>query len=152
MMNLFSLIAKQVRHRHELFDEEDRIMQKLVSVGYHLHEADAALTLMQKLVKQQDENFFGADTSISMRTMNNEERSRFTTEAFSFAVKLGHLGVLSEDQREELLEQAMNLYSCQIEIGHIKTLIAYLLFASVHDRQEDSAFSRMRSRRDTVWN
>ncbi len=152
MMNLFSLIAKQVRHRQELFDEEDRIMQKLVSVGYHLHEADAALTLMQSLVKKRDENFFAADASISMRTMSSEERSRFTTDAFSFAVKLGHLGILSEDQREELLEQAMNLYSGQIETGHIKTLIAYLLFANVHDRQEDTAFARVRNRRDTVWN
>ncbi len=152
MMNMFSLIAKQVRHRQELFDEEDRIMQKLVSVGYHLHEADAALTLMQSLVKKQVENYFGRDASTGMRTMSNEERSRFTADAFGFAVKLGDLGVLSEDQREELLEQAMNLYSGRIEIGHIKTLIAYLLFANVHEHQEDSAFSRARNRRDTVWN
>jgi uncharacterized protein Smg (DUF494 family) len=150
MMHLFSLIADQVRNKKELFDEEGRIMQQLVSVGYHFHEADAALTLMQAFVKKQDETFFGAGAPARMRTMSSEERARFTIEAFSFAVKLGHLGVISEDQREELIEKAMNAYTGRIQIDHVKTLAAFLLFANSRE-YEETTFSPS-SRRTTAWN
>ena len=97
MINLFSLIADQVKSRQELFDEEGKIMQALLNVGYPLHQADAAITLMQTLVQKQSENFFGPDQSFhrGVRTMNSEERRRFSADAFAFAVKLTHLGVLS---------------------------------------------------------
>lgn len=154
MMNLFSLIADQVRNRQELFDQEGRIMQTLLNDGYHLHEADAALTLMQTLVRKQDDSFFGPDQTgrhlRGMRTMNSEERSRFEAEAFAFALKLTHLGVLSEDQREELLERAMNLYREKIELAHIKALVAFMLFTSVQER--DELASSTRPIRKTAWN
>lgn len=153
MMNMFSVIAEQARNRQELFDEEGTIMQKLVNAGYPLHQADAALRLMQTLVQKQDENFFGrnrAAHAFGMRTMNTEERRRFTTDAFAFAQKLTHLGVLSEDQREELLEKAVRLYSGKIELQHIKALVAFMLFTSSQER-EDAASTRPRIK-DTAWN
>jgi uncharacterized protein Smg (DUF494 family) len=153
MMNLFSLIADQVRNRQELFDHEGRIMQTLLNDGYHLHEADVALTLMQTLVRKQDDSFFGPEQSghpRGMRTMNSEERSRFEAEAFAFALKLTHLGVLSEDQREELLERAMNLYREKIDLAHVKALVAFMLFTSVQERDELASGSR--PIRKTAWN
>ncbi len=151
MMHLFSLIASQVRNRKDLFDEEGRIMQQMVSAGYHFHEVDAALTLMQAFVQKQDETFLDTGAAESMRTMSSEERARFTIEAFSFAVKLGHLGVISEDQREELIEKAMNAYTGRIEIDHVKTLAAFLLFANPREQREEMTFSASQ-RRITVWN
>ena len=58
MMNLFSLIADQVRDKQELFDNEGKIMQALLNSGFRLREADAALMLMQALVQKQSESFF----------------------------------------------------------------------------------------------
>jgi uncharacterized protein Smg (DUF494 family) len=153
MMNLFSLIADQVRNKQELFDDEGKIMQMLLNDGYHLHEADAALTLMQTLVKKQTESFFGpeqANFPAGMRTMNSEERRRFSADAFAFALKLAHLGVLSEDQREEILERAMTLYREKIELEHIKALVAFQLFAHSHEREDSAATPR--KTRNTAWN
>jgi uncharacterized protein Smg (DUF494 family) len=153
MMNLFSLIADQVRNKQELFDHEGRIMQTLLNDGYHLHEADAALTLMQTLVRRQDEGFFGSEQTgypVGMRTMNSEERNRFETEAFAFAVKLTHLGVLSEDQREEVLERAMNLYRERVDLHHMKSLVTFMLFTSTQERDDPSSFRRVMKR--TAWN
>ncbi len=154
MMTLFSLIAGQVRNKQELFDHEGRIMQTLLNDGYHLHEADAALTLMQTLVRRHDENFFGPEKNgtrlLGIRTMNSEERSRFDAEAFAFALKLAHLGVLSEDQREELLERVMTVYRERISIDHVKALVAFMLFTSVQERDEVSSSNR--PIRKTAWN
>jgi uncharacterized protein Smg (DUF494 family) len=155
MMHLFSLIADQVQNKQELFDEEGKIMQALLNNGYRLHEADAALTLMQNLVQKQSEELFPAaplsNTAAGFRALNCEERGRFTIDAFSFVTKLAHLGIISEDQREELLDRAMTVYTERIELEHIKTLIAFTLFVPQHERAANDK-SVTRQIKTTAWN
>jgi uncharacterized protein Smg (DUF494 family) len=152
MMTLFLLIADQVREKQELFDEEGKIMQALLNNGCRLNEADAALTLVQALVQRQSEDFFPAtrNSSPRMRTMNREERCRFTVDAFGFAAKLTNLGIIGEDQREELLERAMTVFPERIEIDQIKTLVALTLF--VHPHEQDVNVPAVRRIRKTSWN
>jgi uncharacterized protein Smg (DUF494 family) len=154
MMDLFSLIADQVRNKQELFDNEGKIMQTLLNNGIRLQEADAALTLMQALVQKQSESFFTTEpmvSSIGTRAMNREERERFTVDAFSFVSKLTHLGIIAEDQREDLLEKAMTTYTERIELEDIKNLIALILFISPYDREYGSS-SGIRRIKKTAWN
>jgi uncharacterized protein Smg (DUF494 family) len=149
MMDLFSLIADQVRNKQELFDNEGKIMQTLLNSGFRIQEADAALTLMQVLVQQQSDSFFTnkpRTAPLRMRTMNREERERFTIEAFAFVSKLANLCIISDDQREELLEKAMTTYTERIELDQIKNLIAY-----THDPENNSP-DNLRKIRNTAWN
>lgn len=155
MMNLFSLIAGQIRHRQELFDNEGTIMQSLLNSGHRLQDADAALTLMQELVRKEREQYFGPRETMqhtpTIRSMTREERSRFSLEAFGFISKLTHLGIITEGQREELLDRAMAVYVDRIEFDHIKTLIAYNLFTNPQERDhaDDASLRRIK---DTSWN
>ncbi len=153
MMNLFSLIADQVQDRQELFDEEGKIMQALLNSGCRLHEADAALTLIQKLVQKQLEELIepATDSPSGMRAMNREERERFTVEAFGLTAKLTRLGIISEDQREHLLERAMTVYTERVELEHMKTLIAFTLFGYPQERDADAPAVGRRIRK-TAWN
>ncbi len=154
MMDLFSLIADQVRNKQELFDNEGKIMQALLNSGFRITDADAALTLMQTLVHSQSEKFITREqpsSSIRMRSMNREERERFAVDAFGFVSKLTHLGIISEDQREELLEKAMTTYTERIELDDIKNLIASIFFVSPHDREQNSS-ANLRRIKDTAWN
>jgi len=153
-MTLFSLIADQVQNKQELFDEEGKIMQALLNNGCRLHEADAALTLMQTLVQKQSEELFTTAvpaSPVSMRAMNREERDRFTVDAFGFITKLTNLGIISDDQREELLEHAMTVYTERIELGHIKGLVAFTLFFHPHE-QDAHVPAVIRRTRKTSWN
>ncbi len=153
-MDLFSLIADQVRNKQELFDNEGKIMQALLNSGFRITDADAALTLMQTLVHSQSEKFITREqtsSSIRMRSMNREERERFAVDAFGFVSKLTHLGIISEDQREELLEKAMTTYTERIELDDIKNLIASIFFVSPHDREQGSA-ANLRRIKNTAWN
>jgi uncharacterized protein Smg (DUF494 family) len=155
MMNLFSLIANEVRNRQELFDHEDRIMQALLKSGCRIHEADAALTLMQNLVQQETENFFIptlTSPSLRLRSMNREERDRFTVEAFGFLSKLAHIGIITEDQREELAEKAMSACNGRIDLDHIKSLIAFVLFVGPLEWEQNAASSGLRRIKKTAWN
>ncbi len=154
MMDLFSLIADQVRNKQELFDNEGKIMQTLLNNGFLLTEADAALTLMQTLAQNQSESLITREpksSSIRMRAMNREERERFTVDAFGFVSKLTHLGIISEDQREELLEKAMSTYTERIDLDDIKNLIAMIFFVSPHEREHSSS-ANLRRIKDTAWN
>jgi len=153
MMTLFSLIADQVQRKQDLFDNEGKIMEALLNNGCRIQEADAALTLMQTLVRQQEDDFLATlPMAINcLRTMSREERDRFSLDAFSFAAKLTHLGIITEDQREELLERAMSAYADRIELDHIKALVAFSLFHQVTDQDiEVPVFSRKIKR--TAWN
>lgn len=153
IINLVSLIAEQVQTRQELFSNEGKIMDSLMNSGYRLHEADAALTLMQTLA-QNDENTFSskgdAPIPTGMRAMNTEERSRFAMEAFSFITKLAHLGIITGDQREDILEKALTLHSRKIDLSQVKTLIALNFFADAQE-DEDLLLSSL-SIKGTAWN
>jgi len=152
MMTLFSFIADQVQNKQELFDEEGKIMEALLKNGCVVQEADAALTLMQALVqKESDSLFAGFCTPVSMRTMNREERKRFTIEAFGFVTKLTNLGIVSEDQREELLEQALTVYPGRVELDQIKTLVAFTLFSNSQE-QDTNAPEVGRHIKKNSWN
>ncbi|HXY61501.1 MAG TPA: DUF494 family protein [Nitrospirota bacterium] len=154
IMHLFSLIADQVQNKQELFDEEGKIMEALLNHGYRLHEADSALTLMQTLVQKQAEELFAPTIMLprsGLRAMNGEERRRFTVAAFGFITKLSHLGIISVDQCEELLERAMTIYTERIELDHIKTLIAFTLFAPHHELVANDK-TIIRQTRTTIWN
>jgi uncharacterized protein Smg (DUF494 family) len=147
MINLFSHIADQVKNRQELFDEESRIMQSLLNVGYPLHEADAGLTLMQTLVRQQRDHFLMGDRG-GMRAMNSEERRRFTPDAFAFPLKLASLGVITHQQQEALLEKAMAMFKGRIELDQVKALVADMLFSG----QDDSSSPGFLPVKGNSWN
>lgn len=154
LMDLFSVIAGRVRNKEELFDDEGKIMHALLDDGYRLHEADAALSLMQSLAGKEPYGFSpmrDAPSPLRLRAMSSEERERITVDAFGFVSKLTHLGIISEDQREELLEKALTVYAERIELDHIKTLVAYALFVSPHERNHDGPSAFRRIKRE-AWN
>jgi len=155
MMNLFSLIADQVRHKQELFDDEGKIMESLLNSGYRIQDADTALTLMQTLVQRQAETFFEPERAVQTsgaRAMNNEERGRFTVEAFSFVTKLTHLEIISEDQREDVLDRSLELYAGRIELDQVKALVAFSVFAATNTEYDDAPSSSRRRIKRTAWN
>ncbi len=155
MINLVSIIADQVRNKQELFDNEGKIIQVLLNSGCHLSEADAAITLMQQLVQNDTEGFLAPAQSapaIQMRAMNREERERFTIEAFSLISKLVRLGIISEDQREELLEKALLTYPGRIELDNIKSLVSFLLFVASDDQERSESAFPIRRMKRTAWN
>jgi len=153
IINLVSLIAEQVQTKQELFSKEGTIMDSLMNSGYRLQEADAALTLMQTLAQGEEDAISvkgKAPIPAGMRAMNTEERARFAMEAFGFITKLAHLGIITGDQREDILEKALTLHVRKIELSHVKTLIALNLFA---DAQEDEElFLSSLSIKGTSWN
>jgi Smg protein len=152
MMTLFSFIADQVRDKQQLFDDEGKIMQALLNNGCILQEADAALTLMQTMAQKESENLFvGLRAPVSMRIMNREERDHFTIDAFGFITKLTSLGIVSEDQREELLDRAMTAYPDRIGLDQIKSLVAFTLFSNSQDQDENTPLVGHRIRK-TSWN
>ncbi len=153
-MDMFSLIAEQVRNKQELFDNEGKIMESLLNNGYRLQDADAALTLIQSLVQKEIDDFPELEYthgSLITRNMTMEERERFTMDAFGFVLKLTRLGIIDDDQRDEVFENAMNLFAGRIDLDCIKMLIALILFDSSRDRGRTVSTGSRRIKKN-AWN
>jgi len=153
IMHLVSLITDQVQTRQDLFSNEGKIMDSLMSSGYRLHEADAALTLLQALSQNDDDRLAGEERVVlkdGMRSMNTEERSRFTIEAFGFITKLSHLNIISEEQREEILDKALSIHSGRIGLSQMKSLLALDLFS--HGLEHDGMLDPGPDHKGTIWN
>ncbi len=146
MMNMVTLIADHVQTKQELFSNEGKIMDSLMSSGYHLQEADAVVTLMQSLAG----NAASPRPTPGLRTMTTQERSRFTLEAFSLVVKLAALGIIDEDQREDVVEKALSLHQGKIDLASVKTLLAVNLFGDPAEYKELA--SAAENRRGATWN
>jgi len=152
-MNLVSLITDQVQTKQDLFSNEGKIMDSLMSSGYRLHEADAALTLMQALSQDEDDGPPGEERVVlkeGMRSMSTEERSRFTIEAFGFITKLSSLNIISEEQREEVLDKALSIHSGRIGLSHMKALLSLDLFAN--EQENESILDSALNHKGMVWN
>jgi len=109
------------------------IIQALLNSGYHPREADAALMIMQSLALEGRVDPLprgGTGDAAPARCMTREERARFTPEAFSFVLRLSRLGMISEEQREEILEKALAVYAGRIMTDQVRTLVAVLLFTN----------------------
>jgi len=150
MMNLVSLIAGQVQTKQELFSNEGRIMDMLMSSGYRLQEADAAITLMQSLAQDDSRTADRSRSIAGMRAMSTEERNRFTIDAFGLVIKLTVLGVIDEDQREDVLEKALSLHRGRIDLDAVKALLALNLFGD--PAEYDELASARTDLRGSTWN
>jgi Smg protein len=152
IMNIVSLIADQVQTRKELFRDEGRIMDTLMSSGYHLHEADATLTLMQSLAGtggDAGEDARPAEPA-GMRAMSTQERARFSIEAFGFISKLATLGVITEDEREAIIEKSLALHRGRVLLDEVKSLLALSLFTDGREPEDPPVFAA--DSRGALWN
>lgn len=152
-MNLVSLIANQVQCKQDLFSNEGKIMDSLMHSGYRLTEADAGLALMQSLSQGEETDPDSSDCTKSpsvMRAMSTLERQRFTVEAFGFVTKLAHLGIINEEQREDILEKALTLHARKVGLADVKTILALSLFADARE-YEDLLVTAM-DRHGASWN
>jgi len=91
-------------------------------------------------------------SALHVRAMNTEERDRFTVEAFSLISKLVRLGIISENQREELLEKALLTFPGRIELGNIKSLVSFLLFVPPDEQERSEPSFPIRRMKKTAWN
>ncbi len=149
-MNLVSLIADQVQTRQDLFSNEGKIMDVLMSGGYHLQEADAAITLMQTLARETAHAVERTRAFTGIRSMSTEERNRFALDAFGLVIKLAVLGIIDEDQREDIIEKALSLHRGKIDLASVKTLLALNLFGDPGDYQDLLSVSKHRP--GSSWN
>ena len=132
MMHLFSLIAEQVSDKQELFDNEGKIMAALVDSGCHLHEVDAAITLMQSLVRARTDDIFCAASpgrTKGLRAMDVGRSASALRPRPSGSSPASRSSALSPGDRREILERAMDVFPERIELSQIKTLVAFTLFS-----------------------
>ncbi|HAS53697.1 MAG TPA: hypothetical protein DCS42_05965 [Nitrospiraceae bacterium] len=83
--------------------------------------------------------------------MNRQERSRFDPEAFDFVLRLHRLAMISEEQRDELLDKAMAVHAGRIDLEQVQSLVALMFFTRDYPYEFNGAGQEDRLP-DMTWN
>ncbi|MFQ5707403.1 MAG: DUF494 family protein [bacterium] len=109
----------------------DLLSKDLLKKGYTENEISSAFSWLLERMKSDSEELIenqGCIMQNSFRHLHEVERSIISTESFGYMIQLKELGIIDENQLEQILERAMMLGVSHINITEIKTIVASVLF------------------------
>jgi uncharacterized protein Smg (DUF494 family) len=105
-------------------------INKLQSLGYSSSEISTALSWLVDRVEITDKFFQDtvASDAGSFRVLHDAERDLFTLEAWGEMIQLHNLGILTNENIENLIERAAMLGMHQIDTTQLKLYVANSIF------------------------
>ena len=128
------------RENESVAVDESTASVELKNLGYSEDEISQAYTLITRSSEFSGETLFSAfpKNTASIRLLTSEERYRLSHEAQSFLLKLAHLGIISREQLEGILETALNSGMIAVDIEDIKQITSGVL---MDDKSDNKSFS-----------
>lgn len=136
IVEIILFLVSELKSNKRLSDVD---VDSLTRSGYTQTEISTAFTwLFEQLLNGRELEFRGAANRQSVRHLNDIERMIIQPEAYGYLLQCHQLGLLSNEDIEELLEQILAAGFSTIGISEIKSFVAGLLFNAAKD---DSSFS-----------
>jgi|DewCreStandDraft_4_1066084.scaffolds.fasta_scaffold00019_33 uncharacterized protein Smg (DUF494 family) len=100
-------------------------LEQLQSMGYTNSEISTALSWIIDRIESTDNIFQNSNNSFStsFRILHNVEQELFTTEAWGKIIEMNTLGILSNEQIENLIDKAGMMGLRQIDTNQLKYYI-----------------------------
>jgi len=104
---------------------------ELRDLGYSDEEIDEAYALVTHRSQFGGETLYSSFplSSVSTRLLTSEERLRLSPDAQSFVLKISHIGLISSEQLEGILEVALNSGAGAVSVDEIKHITSGILMA-----------------------
>ena len=110
-------------------EDLEEISSYLKNQGFTENEISSAYSWLLNRLQQDSEFIYNSDHNrIGIRILSEAERRLFTPAAYGYILQLQHLGLLSEDQLEQVLERGAMIWSSPVGVEQLKTLIDSVLF------------------------
>lgn len=126
IVEIISHVLKEIKSNKEISEID---LKKLSSKGYSEKEISTAFSWLIDRVEFKDPFSF-ADITNSFRMLHSAERDLFSTEAYGELVELNSLGVLSNQNIEDLVEKALFTGFALIDTPKLKQMVAEILLSS----------------------
>jgi Smg protein len=117
--------------------DRESLTEELERAGFDANEVARALTWMDGLSTTPLTP--GAATP-ALRIFNSKEQARLDTDCRGYLMHLEHIGILSPEQRELVIDRLMALDTDDIDIEQLKWVVLMVIFIQPGQEQ---AFARM---------
>jgi uncharacterized protein Smg (DUF494 family) len=110
-------------------EDLEEISSYLKNQGFTESEISSAYSWLLNRLQQDSEFLYNAEYNrMGTRILSETERRLFTPPAYGYILQLQHLGLLNEEQLEQVLERGAMIWSSPVGVDQLKTLIDSVLF------------------------
>ncbi len=118
--------------------DRDTLKDELERAGFPQSEVTRALDWLERLSTGPGSPI--ASASRSFRIFDTTEQARLDTDCRGYILYLEHMGILTPDQRELVIDRLLALDATQIEVEQVKWVVLMALFSQP---DQESAYLRM---------
>ena len=142
---LMYLFETYVDTEEEPEPDQNELRAELSRAGFGDPEIDRALDWLDGLTNQQQSLDYGSQTARGTRIFNEFEHERLDSACRGYITYLEQIGILSDPQREILVDRLLALETPDIDVEQIKWVVLMVLFSQpgqelAYARMEDLVF------------
>ena len=133
VIEIIVYLMRQIKEREQGLSQLDKLTGDLKSQGYADQEINAAFYWLLEKLRLQLSKLVSSQKSLpkkSSRILHNTENMLFSPTGYGYLIQLYQLGLIDDEQREQIIQRAMMSGLEQIGELEVKVLAARLLLSS----------------------
>ncbi len=155
VMAIIEIISDYLADEIDLYEQEDEIVDDLVSMGFDFPEIETAFSWIANLSRGRDLNRqmmeLEADSGFQ-RHFTREERQLLSPAVRNWLSRLRQMEVLDQVMIEDIIDQAMFLGVYRVGIDEIKIIATMVVSIGQSDREVRNRFLQfLENDRDVVF-
>lgn len=130
VLEIVVFLMSKIKDQQGQLDDLEEIATYLKNQGFTENEISSAYSWF--LDHLQNDNEFLYNSTINgnaTRILSDQERQLFSSKAIGYLLQLRHLGLLSDQQFEMVLERGTMIWTSSINLDQVKMLIETILFS-----------------------
>jgi len=133
ILEIVFYLVQYVRSHDGTLARLDDISRSLKNLGFTESEISSAYGWFLEEVQSRSEKFvFSSDIgTMPPRVFSELEKQQIVTEAQGYLIQLYHMGLLNEDEFEQVVERALMMSPDKIDLEAMKMLASTVLFGNV---------------------
>jgi len=130
VLEIVVFLISQLRDDRERLENLEEISAYLKTQGFTENEISSAYSWIINRVQNDSEFYYDEmRNGDSLRVLTEPERQHFSREAVGYVIQLRHLGLLTDEQMEQILERGSTLWPSPVNLEQIKILIDSVLLS-----------------------
>ncbi len=132
VLAIVNLIAKYVLGAEDSPINEQELVAELMSVGFEAQEISDAFSWMESVALQNPEGQTAEaalQPAATYRIFSREEHQALSTEGVGFLVKLRTMGLLSDENQEEVIARAVRAAEDPLNLQEVKMITALTMLS-----------------------
>ncbi len=126
IIEIVTILVQKLLHNEDLAANEEEIVQTLIDLGYDIKDIEMAFELIFSSaeiigISEVYENHNYLPTS--NRILSQSEKVLFSLEAQGILLDLSNIGLISNEELEEMIERALNVQSLEVDKSHLWKLL-----------------------------